>query len=682
MPWRPLHASTDRRFGKLHRLKVAARAGIAVPPTVWAPAHEARDASRPPAIEPPLMVRSAAADEDRAGSSAAGRYESVVVEGDDAAEFSEASARVAASMGNDGLVFVQPLAEAQLGADRAGVALFDGFHFERTELQGHNRTLTGGEERGDVVRADLARDDPWSDWLECVGRAFRTELDGAEALDIEYARCGERFLLLQIRPASFPVRRNPILSLANHREILGELPSPWTVDALERAGRGALDEFARIDPEVGRWGAQYAEVHAGRAWLSFSFFFRLMDHWGLPRTFVTEGVGGESHAAGDASPRIGRMLRKSPRLVRLQLANLASIRSIRRRLAAWDEQLNRAKSLQDWFDATVAGLDVALRTNFAINGALSGATRVRRAIGVRGRARVVTEEMMDAYADLRALPRAEREGALDAWLERFGHRGPLESDVMQPRFSELRDVLLADVLRESGETPRERRPEGGGRGALYALDRVRESFRDELMKRWRVLRAGILDVARAAVAEGALDKADDAFLLDGASVGDRDAWRDAVATARERRKNEILIDLPTTARREEILSTAKAGSEAVDGDAGQLTGIGLGDRVVTGVARRADDLTDLLRSEADGSAEPLGPHTVLIVPALEPAWGVVFSRVGGVVTEIGGELSHASILLREAGTPALVNCTGVWRSISDGDEVELDEGEGTLRLLG
>ena len=51
---------------------------------------------------------------------------------------------------------------------------------------------------------------------------------------------------------------------------------------------------------------------------------------------------------------------------------------------------------------------------------------------------------------------------------------------------------------------------------------------------------------------------------------------------------------------------------------------------------------------------------------------MVFPRVVGVVAEIGGKLSHASILLREARRPAMVNCAGIYRAVSTGDRLRLD----------
>jgi phosphoenolpyruvate-protein kinase (PTS system EI component) len=82
---------------------------------------------------------------------------------------------------------------------------------------------------------------------------------------------------------------------------------------------------------------------------------------------------------------------------------------------------------------------------------------------------------------------------------------------------------------------------------------------------------------------------------------------------------------------------------------------------------------------ADGAA--LGAGTVLVVPTLEPSWAVVFPPVGGVVADVGGELSHASILLREARKPAVVNCTGVFAAVNDGERLRLNGKKGVVERM-
>jgi pyruvate,water dikinase len=101
---------------------------------------------------------------------------------------------------------------------------------------------------------------------------------------------------------------------------------------------------------------------------------------------------------------------------------------------------------------------------------------------------------------------------------------------------------------------------------------------------------------------------------------------------------------------------------------------------VEGRAVKAEGLLALL-SEAGRSPDLLGPDAILVVAALEPSWAVVFPRVGGVVAEIGGELSHASILLREAGWPAVVDCTGIFRAVATGDRLRLDGAGRRVEIL-
>jgi pyruvate,water dikinase len=330
------------------------------------------------------------------------------------------------------------------------------------------------------------------------------------------------------------------------------------------------------------------------------------------------------------------------------------------------------------FEVNVAAMTLAIRTNFAINSVLSGVTRVRRALGVRGAARVVTREMMERYGALAALPAQARAAGLDAWLAEFGHRGPLESDPSRPRFGEMREVLLADLAASAGAA-------GGGSHAetktagrpiarpFYWMDERREWFRDELMRRWQRLRARLLDAGRRLHAAGAIDAPEDVFLLRGADLAPGSDLRAAALASRERLERARRMDLPPTASRERIEQACADVERAEAQAAGRrvFPGIALVPTLVEGRAVKADDLTSLLMESA-GRETLLGPDTILVVPALEPSWAVVFPRVLGVVAEIGGELSHASILLREAGRPAVVNCAGIFREVRTGDRLRLD----------
>jgi pyruvate,water dikinase len=158
--------------------------------------------------------------------------------------------------------------------------------------------------------------------------------------------------------------------------------------------------------------------------------------------------------------------------------------------------------------------------------------------------------------------------------------------------------------------------------------------------------------------------------------------REAAARGRARHEAARALALPTTATREAIGALLAAGEARRDesGTGRVFPGIPLGPAVIEGTAHVAADLVSVLREAGEADAG-LGPGTILVVPMLEPSWAVLFPRVGGVVAEVGGELSHASILLRESGRPALVNVTGIFRRVRTGDRLRLDGRRGVVELL-
>ena len=124
-----------------------------------------------------------------------------------------------------------------------------------------------------------------------------------------------------------------------------------------------------------------------------------------------------------------------------------------------------------------------------------------------------------------------------------------------------------------------------------------------------------------------------------------------------------------------MVAQAETAPRAID-DRRVFPGIAVTPAVFDGFVRKADDLATLLTGGA-----ALDAGTVLVVPALEPSWAVVFPRVGGVVAEVGGELSHASILLREARKPAVVNCAGIFAAVKDGERLRLNGKKGIVERL-
>jgi pyruvate,water dikinase len=114
-------------------------------------------------------------------------------------------------------------------------------------------------------------------------------------------------------------------------------------------------------------------------------------------------------------------------------------------------------------------------------------------------------------------------------------------------------------------------------------------------------------------------------------------------------------------------------SSATSATSDGLVGVGIGSTIYTGTARTAAD--------ADEALERLEPGDVLVVRATSPAFNAVLTIAGAIVTADGGALSHAAVLARELGIPAVVGAPGAL-SITDGATVEVDATRGSVRVLG
>jgi rifampicin phosphotransferase len=103
-----------------------------------------------------------------------------------------------------------------------------------------------------------------------------------------------------------------------------------------------------------------------------------------------------------------------------------------------------------------------------------------------------------------------------------------------------------------------------------------------------------------------------------------------------------------------------------------LSGTGVGAASYTGRARRCDSYEDAFVN--------IRPGDVLLVRATSPAFNVVMSIAGAVVTADGGPLSHAAVLARELSIPAVIGARGAL-DIPDGAIVTVNPTLGTVRVL-
>jgi pyruvate,water dikinase len=113
------------------------------------------------------------------------------------------------------------------------------------------------------------------------------------------------------------------------------------------------------------------------------------------------------------------------------------------------------------------------------------------------------------------------------------------------------------------------------------------------------------------------------------------------------------------------------------------TGIEVSDAgdVLHGVPGCAGTITGTARVILDpGDPMALEPGDILVAPFTDPAWTPLFVPAGGVVVNVGAQVSHAIIVSRELGIPCVVSVTGATESIPDGATVTVDGGAGSVTV--
>jgi pyruvate,water dikinase len=300
------------------------------------------------------------------------------------------------------------------------------------------------------------------------------------------------------------------------------------------------------------------------------------------------------------------------------------------------------------------------------------------------------------YAPEHALARLRRTGpgrrwlhALDAYLLRFGGRARWH-ELSLPREAEFPALTLESVRlwldRTVPDTVKGTAPDTvKARDMADLVERVRAAYALKELHSYEIdypgllaTREALLAFGRRFVAEGALDDADDVWMLERAEL--RDALTDETAHLRElvrTRREELARGLAEGPRPYLGEAPAEADRHAAlekfYGRGGEaLRGAAASPGSAEGIARVVVDTTDFARVRAGD---------VLVTTTTTPAWTPLFPSLAALVTETGGILSHAAVVAREYGIPAVVGAEGATRAIADGVRVLVDGSAGEVTLL-
>ena len=300
----------------------------------------------------------------------------------------------------------------------------------------------------------------------------------------------------------------------------------------------------------------------------------------------------------------------------------------------------------------------------------------------------------------------EARQAIEAYLDRYGMRCVGEIDITRPRWRERPATLvpvILDNVRNFEPGAAKRRFEQGRQEAqkkaqevlerLRALpdgehkanetkrmiDRVRTfiGYREYpkyfIISRYFVYKQALLEEAGRLVQASVLPEKEDVFYLT------FQEFRDVVRSNQV--DHELIRQRKDAFRSYRALTPPRvltSDGEVIDGayrrddvPAGALIGLPVSAGTIEGRARVILDM-----AQAD-----IEPGDILVTAHTDPSWTPLFVAIAGLVTEVGGLMTHGAVIAREYGLPAVVGVVDATRLIPDGQRIRVHGSDGYVEIL-
>jgi pyruvate,water dikinase len=300
----------------------------------------------------------------------------------------------------------------------------------------------------------------------------------------------------------------------------------------------------------------------------------------------------------------------------------------------------------------------------------------------------------------------EARDAILAWLGKYGMRGVGEIDITRPRWSErptmIVPILLGHIQNfetgaagrrfEQGRQEARKKeeeilarvrtlPDGEAKAeeTRRMIDRVRTfaGYREypkyAMVSRYFVYKQALMEQADRLVQARVLREREDIFYLRFQEIQDVVRTNQVDEQLIAERKNAFKSYRALTPPR--VLTSdgeCIAGSyRREDFPAGALVGLPVSAGTIEGRARVVLEL-----AEAD-----VEPGDILITAYTDPSWTPLFVAIRGLVTEVGGLMTHGAVIAREYGLPAVVGVEHATRLIRDGQRIRVHGTDGYVQIL-
>ncbi|HEX5595549.1 MAG TPA: rifamycin-inactivating phosphotransferase [Micromonosporaceae bacterium] len=317
---------------------------------------------------------------------------------------------------------------------------------------------------------------------------------------------------------------------------------------------------------------------------------------------------------------------------------------------------------------------------------------------------VEDEDFLDELAKLPG--GQEARDAIRAYLDRYGMRCVGEIDITRPRWSERPTTLVPVILDnirnfepgartrrfEQGRQEAEKKeqdvlkrllalPDGERKaeeakrmiGRLRTFIGYREYPKYDIVRRYFVYKQALLKESERLVQANVLREKEDIFYLTFQELHDVVRTNQADDQLIHQRKDAFRSYQALTPPRV-LTSEGECIAGAYrrdDAPTGALVGLPVSAGIVEGRARVILDM-----SEAD-----LDPGDILVTTFTDPSWSPLFVAIQGLVTEVGGLMTHGAVVAREYGLPAVVGVENATKLIRDGQRIRVHGTDGYVEFL-
>ncbi len=550
--------------------------------------------------------------------------------------------------------------------------------------------------------------------------------------DIEWTFDGERLWLLQARPIS---TLQPIWTRKIAAEVIPGFirPLTWSLNRPLTCGVWG-DIFTLVLGNRRSADLDFSEtatLHYSRAYFNASLLGEIFQRMGLPPEsleFLTRG-------AKFSKPPLASTLRNVPGLLRLLAREISleadferdereyfqpllerlgdrppalvaspSVETTRATLAEID--LLRERLRQATYHSILAPLSFALRQALLkvgdreLDSTVAPEVRALRELSALAvEARNLLPRDAIAFQSCPSLFATIAEAAdgesilaqFDAWLARYGYLSEAATDIAAPRWIEhpgpareaftgyLFDAKLdSSITRAQPANPSDRWQARCVQNRLALKARVAEVYNRLLAHlRWQ-----LLALAQQWCDRGWLQEPDEIFFLE---------WDEISHLAGTDAPERLILTLQQRLRDRRLrFGEDRAISRVPDvlyGDSPNPTTLlslstPRSQRTLRGIAASPGEVVGSIRIlQRLQPGLSLGEGTILVVPYTDAGWAPLLARSIGIISEVGGRLSHGAIVARECGIPAVMDVAAATQLLRDGQTVRLDGRRGLIEVI-